>query len=157
MYNIFRTSQEPKGVHTRWVLVSLPFPLLFSRLVAPTKCVEMFNLIYIWSRVLTNTFLCHVVTYELSFLITVIYSSSRPPQQSVVLGREYRCKDPRCSPKVRTTGRLKKYMALTRKVECNSQCPHPPYKYVHPPTLWFNFRYAGSYDRCNFHPGAISQ
>jgi len=44
--------------------------------------VEMFNLVYIWSHVLTNTFLCHVVTYELSFLITVIYSSSRPPQHT---------------------------------------------------------------------------
>ena len=48
--------------------------------------VEMFNLIYIWSCVLTNTFLCHVVTHELSFLITVIYSSSHPPQQ--VMGPE---------------------------------------------------------------------
>jgi len=50
-----------------------------------TIVVEMFNLVYIWSRVLTNTFLCHVVTHELSFLITVIYSSSRPPQQSLSL------------------------------------------------------------------------
>jgi len=57
--------------------------------------VEMFNLVYIWSRVLTYSLVCHVVTHELSFLITVIYSSSRPPQHYAWLcmseSGPYRC------------------------------------------------------------------
>ena len=43
--------------------------------------VEMFNLVCSWSHVLTNTFLCHVVTYELFSFLPSSYSSSRPPQQ----------------------------------------------------------------------------
>jgi len=41
--------------------------------------VEMFNLIYIWSCVLTNMFLCHVVTHELSFIISNLLPSSIHP------------------------------------------------------------------------------
>ena len=64
----------------RFIILSL-FHIHFS--YSTTRLcgsVEMFNLVYIWSCVLTYSLVCHVVTHELSFLITIIYSSSRPPQ-----------------------------------------------------------------------------
>ena len=45
------------------------------------ETVEMFNLVYIWSHVVTYSLICHVVTHELSSFLPSSYSSSCPPQQ----------------------------------------------------------------------------
>ena len=53
-------------------------------LVSKIVGVEMFNLVYIWSRVLTYSLVCHIVTHELSSFLPSSYSSSRLPQQLVM-------------------------------------------------------------------------
>jgi hypothetical protein len=72
--NILDLIYTPSGAHPE-IIESVSSMLHLINKVG----VEMFNLVYSWSHLLTNSLLSHIVTHELFSFLPSSYSSSRLP------------------------------------------------------------------------------